>query len=276
VLNARAIDRFCQYLKTDDYSDRTIGSYRQRLTHFDKHVGLKACTATTVQAYIFSAHISQSVRCERYKALQKFFDWAIQTRWRPSNPMRRIKPPRAPKRRIRQPASKASIVDLIENGTRHSQLAVALASLAGLRAMECCNLKWEHIDFERNVLYVIQGKGKKDRAIPLAEELAEILLADGRPASGFVIRGRFGGAREPRSLSQSVAKEFQARGWQTSLHPCRHYFATELYKACRDILVVCELLGHTSARTAMIYVHVSGEQGREAVYSISRSLREAA
>jgi site-specific recombinase XerD len=65
-------------------------------------------------------------------------------------------------------------------------------------------------------------------------------------------------------------------GFETTLHKFRHLFATEVYRACLDVVATSRLLGHASVDTTMIYVHVSGEEGRDAVSQVGRLLRPTA
>lgn len=55
------------------------------------------------------------------------------------------------------------------------KVILALLYSAGLRVSDLLNLKWENIDRSRGVIYILQGKGNKDRIVPLADSLVPLL-----------------------------------------------------------------------------------------------------
>jgi integrase/recombinase XerD len=136
----------------------------------------------------------------------------------------------------------------------------------GLRKQELLNLKVCNIDFDRRLLSVKQGKGRKDRVIPLAERLIAPLHSqcDGKSAQDVVFSNL-----NPRSVYRVITKLSEACGLQ-GIHPhtLRHYFATRLVESGVNLRVVQELLGHADLSTTAIYLDVSPMHLKSAIEAL--------
>lgn len=145
------------------------------------------------------------------------------------------------------------------------------AAYAGLRISEVVKLRVEHIDLEQGVLFVSQGKGDKDRYIPLASKLLGPLRAwiGGRRA-GYVfpaLRQRSRGHLSQR-YAQLMVLATAARAELTkhvTPHKLRHTFATQLLSKGANVREVQELLGHSNLGTTEIYLHCDVDRLRGAV-----------
>lgn len=137
-----------------------------------------------------------------------------------------------------------------------------LAYGAGLRVSEAVRVRLADIDRERKVLYVRQGKRKKDRQTLLSPALLEILdryCWAARPED-LLFTTRFKDRPVTASTVQRfciLARKEAGIDKQVSPHTLRHSFATHLLEAGTDLRVIQELLGHSSPRTTAIYTHVS-------------------
>ncbi len=138
----------------------------------------------------------------------------------------------------------------------------------GLRCMEVRSIRLADIDFDRRQLSVRQGKGKKDRCVPLSDHLIRGIgsyvqaenpieyLFNGQP------QGRAGGDFDSRYSQrgvQWVVKEAARRAGiqkEVSVHTLRHTFATHLLEDGLDIMSVKELLGHQNIETTLLYLHI--------------------
>lgn len=158
---------------------------------------------------------------------------------------------------------------------------LALAELlydAGLRVGEACALREEDVDIAGGWLRVEQGKGGRDRVVPLARPAATAITAylnRGRPELAARAERRaetlFLNARG-RPLTTRDARRIVSRLGSAALggrplwpHLLRHSFATHLLEGGADLRSVQELLGHTDVGSTQIYTHVSSERLR-AVY----------
>ena len=144
-------------------------------------------------------------------------------------------------------------------GLRNRAL-LELVYSAGLRAQEAVSLRLADVDFEQELVRV-DGKGGKERVVPLGEEAAYRLrryLEDGRPqlARGAVdalflsVRGR--------PLDTSTLRRLLPNP-----HRLRHAFATHLLEGGADLRTIQELLGHSSLSTTQVYSHVDSRRLRK-------------
>jgi site-specific recombinase XerD len=139
--------------------------------------------------------------------------------------------------------------------------ALMLLYSAGLRLHECLTLRPVHIESDRMKVRVEQGKGKKDRYTVLSRRTLETLREYYRAyrPQGWLFDGREGGHYSARSLGKIVTDAaIKARiGKRVSPHTLRHSFATHLMESGVALPVIQQLLGHTSIKTTMIYLHIS-------------------
>ena len=131
---------------------------------------------------------------------------------------------------------------------------------AGLRSAEAVGLDLGDVDFEQEHIRVRNGKGAKERVVPLGEEAAHWVsryLRETRPqlARG-AIDALFLSARG-RRLDTSTLRRLLPHP-----HRLRHAFATHLLEGGADLRVIQELLGHSSLSTTQIYSHVSAKRLR--------------
>jgi len=141
----------------------------------------------------------------------------------------------------------------------------------GIRRLELINLKLHDVDAERGTVMVRQGKGKKDRMIPIgARALAWIAKYrdDARPelACGLddstLFLTTLGEAFAPNRLTQMVRDYVDAAntGKRGSCHLFRHTMATLMLENGADIRFIQAMLGHAELSTTQIYTQVSVRQ----------------
>lgn len=142
----------------------------------------------------------------------------------------------------------------IENIKHRSILTLAYST--GMRVSEICDLKIADIDSVRMLIHVKNGKGRKDRFVPLSEKVLELLrkyFTAYKPVQ-YLFNGQGSLQYSPRSCNQIVKKYI---GENYSFHTLRHSNATALLEAGTDLRIIQKHLGHNSSKTTEIYTHVS-------------------
>lgn len=145
-------------------------------------------------------------------------------------------------------------ISKIEN-LKHKAI-ISLAYSTGLRVSEVCNLKISDVDSKRMVINVFQAKGRKDRIVPLSENVLLLLreyFKQYQPKD-FLFEGQFGGSYSHKSCNQIVKKHL---GNKYHFHQLRHSNATALLESGVDLRIIQKCLGHSSVKTTQIYTHVS-------------------
>lgn len=146
--------------------------------------------------------------------------------------------------------------------TGHRDLCMITLMLnTGLRASEVLHLRVRDIDWTSGQLMVREGKGKKDRTLWLNEPDLELLRSwrVRRPVAGELLFTTLHGTPvKDRDLREMVKRRAHKVGITKDVHPhmLRHTFATDLYRATKDIRLVQKTLGHADLSTTMIYTHL--------------------
>ena len=141
----------------------------------------------------------------------------------------------------------------------------------GLRCQELRSLQLRDIDFDRNMIHVRQGKGKKDRYVPIGDHLARGLkkYIEAEKPVKWLFNGK--NHHEPFSPkgAQWVVRESVKKtsiNKPVTVHTLRHTYATHLLELGMDIVSIKELLGHAHIDTTMVYLHVA-KAGRQKPFS---------
>jgi site-specific recombinase XerD len=174
--------------------------------------------------------------------------------------------PKRPRRLPDAPKQKEieEIVDSLDGDgplALRNRALVELVYSAGLRSAEALGLDLGDVDFEQELVHVREGKGSKDRVVPLGEEAAHLVaryLNEARPqlarrgesALFISVRGR--------RLDTSTLRRLVPHP-----HRLRHAFATHLLEGGADLRTIQELLGHSSLSTTQMYSHVDAKRLRK-------------
>lgn len=172
---------------------------------------------------------------------------------------------------VLSPQEVARMIDAAPN-LRHRTILMTLYS-TGIRCSELCHLRVEDIDKERMVVRIRQGKGGKDREVPLSPKLYEQLRTYYRSVRQW--NGWMFPSLQTRRSDQPITakavwhacREATLRAGITKpVHPhtLRHSFATELFDNGAELPVIQTLLGHADPRDTMIYLHLATRKLRTA------------
>ena len=149
------------------------------------------------------------------------------------------------------------------------RILIGLLYGCGLRCMEARSVRLQDLDFDRKQLKVVQGKGKKDRYVPLSEHLIRGLkayIAAEKPQE-YIFNGKpelraggdFDSRYSQRGVQWAVKQAAKAAGIlkEVHTHTLRHTFATHLLEDGMDIMSLKDLLGHQNIETTMEYLHIA-------------------
>lgn len=142
------------------------------------------------------------------------------------------------------------------------RVLLAFIYSAGLRMNEARMMQLRDIDSERMTIRVHQGKGNKDRYVPLSRLILEGLrkyVRECRPVK-YLFNGQKRG--EPlgnRSMQWVMVQAVKRSGLTKAitLHTLRHSYATHLLEDGVDLVTIKEQLGHAHIETTMLYLHIA-------------------
>jgi integrase len=138
----------------------------------------------------------------------------------------------------------------------------------GMRPSEVFRMCWEDVNWETGSIFIPWGKTRNSRRyVPVSKRVMSVLLAraeNKRTGWVFPSRSRFGHL-------VSVEKQFiEARtaagvSPEVVLYSARHTFATQILSATGNLALLMKAMGHSDAKTAMVYQHPAMEAVRRAV-----------
>lgn len=141
---------------------------------------------------------------------------------------------------------------------------------AGLRVHEATGLEPKDVDWDNGYIRINQGKGGKDRVIPIDPELAPILFTWEKARDvkeRYYVHGPHGRMSD-RAVQRKIKRVAEGCGIDAEAvtpHKLRHSFATQLLQDGFTISEVQLLLGHASIATTEVYLHVVPETLKEKV-----------
>ena len=256
---------FKNYLKSQRYSPNTIKTYTEALGVFFQFHSNKAPEKLEIEdiihfntGYILRKNLSASYQNQVINAIKLFY----RNRFKRFMNLDNIQRPRREKR-LPNVLSKQEIKAILEAPTNLKHRALlSLIYACGLRRSEVLNLTLKDVLSDRNLLFIRQSKGKKDRVVPISHKIIEMLrdyYKAFKPKT-WLFEGQYTGDQySERSLQLVLKQALQKAGNKkpVSLHWLRHSYATHLLESGTDLRYIQELLGHSSSRTTEIYTHVS-------------------
>ncbi len=151
----------------------------------------------------------------------------------------------------------------------------------GLRLLEGVRLRVKDIDSSRMVVQVRQGKGRKDRLVPLpAGTLAQLrwYWRQHRHREWLFPGRNLGqeGAMHPSGVQKAFRAAVKESGVRkaASVHTLRHSYATHLLEAGVHLGLIQKYLGHNSLSTTMIYIHLTPQGQQEVTSTINELMAE--
>ncbi len=212
--------------------------------------------------------------------IKTFFKWLTQENHLLYNPASELQLPRQPKRLPRDILNIEEVETILsqaEPGTAsglRDRAVMELLYSTGIRRIELAHLKTHDIDLQRGVLMIREGKGKRDRVLPIgsrAQSWLEKYLEESRPALMIDIHedalflNDYGEAQGSDHIARRIKRYMQQADIHKhgSCHLFRHAMATHMLDNGADIRFIQAMLGHADLSTTEIYTHVSIEKLKE-------------
>jgi site-specific recombinase XerD len=260
-------ERMSEDMRLRDFRPRTQEGYLLAVRQFIDRVAREPETITDedVRAYFLylreDKKLAPSTINIAVHALRFFFIHTMQRDWKVFDLLRVNKP------RMLPVVLSQGEVRAVLRAVRHPVRRMALTTIyaLGLRLGEGLSLETGHIDGQRLVVWVRDGKGAKDRGVPLPRPLLARLRQywkTERPRSStpylFVPQDGLAPLHETTLQKTFTAARADARiDKDATIHTLRHSYATHLLEAGVTLRTIQQVLGHKSLRTTELYMHVT-------------------
>ena len=289
-----ATEAFCARLSAEGRSPATIAAYRRDLALVARVAGeltpgivCRAVTAGLLDQVFSDGAVTESERGPRSAAslhrmkaaVRAFFAWAVEAGVVDDNPARSIRMHRLPRKLpvFLTAAEKKRLIKELKGRTDFSALRdramIEVLLGTGIRLGELAALDMDDIDLDAKHLRV-RAKGNVPQVKFIKTDLRTLLrryLAErrrhGRPEMEALFLSNRDGRLCQRQIANRLAHWLRKAGIEKELtpHGLRHTFATHLYGATNDLLVVQRALGHRDVSTTQIYTHLVDGQLEEAL-----------
>ena len=264
-IRRRMLSRFilwCDERDLDRPQDITrpiLERYRRYLYHYRKANGEPLSFATQQQ---------------RLVPIKMFFKWLTKENYILYNPASELELPRVHRRLPKQLLSADEVERILNQTLLHGELGIRDRAIietlysTGIRRAELANLKLYDIDTRNGTLMIREGKGKKDRMVPIGsraghwieryrDEVRPSLVVE--PDAGYLFLHEYGEPFRRNRLTDLVKKYIRAAGIDKpgACHIFRHTMATLMLDNGADIRFIQAMLGHSDLSTTQIYTQVS-------------------
>ena len=263
-------------LQRRNYSQTTVNSYLKIVAAFAKHfhrppdqLGPEQIRA--YQVYLLNERKLNARTVGHHTAALRFFFCKTLKR---AYPIEEVPYPKAP-RRLPTILTQEEAVRLIDSASNlfHRAMLMTLYS-TGMRRAECASLKVEDIDSDRMLIHIRQGKGGRDRDVPLSpkllETLARVLALDEAEDVPVPRHGQRLASRQTDHAENAMGG-LPGSGAASGHHQSRASAlccGTALPRICWREAPICPplqaLLGHADLKPTSIYLHLSERHLRAA------------
>lgn len=268
------VEDYLLFLKTEKkLGDNTINSYMLDLEDFFKtfNGSIESCTKKDILTYISSINGLEVSTVNRHiSSLKSFFNYLVDESIIKVSPMEEVsslkKAKKLPKYLSISEVNKLLNIPLNSEFDYRNKAMLELMYATGLRVSELVSIEYSNIDFENSIIR-INGKGKKERIIPLGEVASyylKVYLSDYR--SKLLKRNTYNQVflnnhgkpitRQGFNYILENIRELTGITKEITPHVLRHSFATHLLEGRADIRSIQEMLGHENISTTNIYTEV--------------------
>ena len=280
---------YLEWMEITNYSKRTIKNHRINLGYVIDWLKDRDITAPgdvtlpileRYQRYLYyyrkenGEPLSFRSQNIRLSPIRSFFKWLTKNHYILYNPASELELPRMEKRLPRHVLNIGEVDHIMNQtdidcdiGIRDRAILETFYS-TGIRRKELRDLKITDLDWNRGTLMIRQGKGKKDRVVPIGKRAVSWIdkyLKEVRPDQvvypddGTLFLTTHGGPFSLKQLSHIVSKYIEAAkiDKQGGCHLFRHTMATLMLENGADIRYIQHILGHEDLNSTQIYTRIS-------------------
>jgi len=287
------LNLFVGHLDNNNFSTRTKRDYTREIKRFfdfltDANVtdieGLKPLHIDLYINGMIQKGNTSVTREKKVYTLRTFFNFMYTRDYISKNPMDkidRIKTKDADKKphEVLTDTESVKLMTTIEQyatDKEKSRLLILIMLKCGLRVDEVRNLKKEDINIKKRTVTVINGKGGKNRVVPLFNEMVNDMksLLKGKKDEDFVFLNRHGNQMSERGIYGFVVRYVKKAKIKKDItcHGLRRTCATELIRNGASITSVQRFLGHSSISTTQIYVRQTEEEILDEIRTKSKNI----
>lgn len=260
-------ERMSEDMRLRDFRPRTQEGYMAATRQFIEWLKRGPETATDKDVRDYFLYLREekqlapsSIHVMMY-ALRFFFTHTMQRELKAFNVLRVNKPRLLPV--VLSQGEVRAVIGVVRDPVRRMALATIYA--LGLRINEGLSLETGHIDSERLMVWVRDGKGARDRGVPLPRPLLARLRRywkterPASPTSHLFVTAAGKAPMHETTLQKTftAARADAGLAKEPTIHTLRHSYATHLLEAGISLRTIQQVLGHKSMRTTELYMHVT-------------------
>lgn len=255
-----------------ELSPNTIAMRRGVLDRLSDHLGIPLRRAQIGHLQRWQTEVLTGKSPETKRAyishVSAFYTWALRSGLVAENPAALLDRPKVPKG-LPHPISEEDLELALLNAGPKLAAMIMLTTDAGLRCMEIAGLHWSDVQQRDSgwVLFV-RGKGRKERVVPVGEEVIRALRAYRWGRRGPIFLGRDGGKITPNAVSSAINYHYEKLGIQATAHHGRHRYVSTGVEELGDVVLMQHLAGHESLATTQIYAAFSPEKAARLVSAL--------
>jgi integrase/recombinase XerC len=278
MTTTQSLQLFLRALQGQNYSPKTLRAYGDDLQQFlawvehnrvdwDTPTRFSRVDIEGFMQYLAAQRMTGVTRVRKLAAIRKFFTFLEENNILAANPAYKVK---GAKREEKEPTIlykeqyKALLYEASENIRDYAIIQTFLQT--GIRLSELANLRVDDVDIEHRILTVRQGKGKKDRLIPLVDDAVKALRNYLRYRNTQLIEddeifflAKNGTSLNVSTVKYTIAKYVKKAGIRkkASVHTLRHTFGAHKADKNMSLATLQELMGHKKKETTLKYIHLA-------------------
>ena len=284
MTTTQSLQLFLRALQGQNYSPKTLRAYGDDLHQFlswveknrvdwDIPTRFSRVDIEGFMQYLAAQHMTGVTRVRKLAAIRKFLTFLEENSILAANPAHTVKGARREEKEphiLYKEQYKALLYEASDNIRDYAIIQTFLQT--GIRLSELANVHVDEVDLEHRMLIVRQGKGKKDRQIPLVDDAIKALRNYARYRNTQLIvddeilfLAKNGTSMNVSTVKYLVAKYVKKAGIRkkVSVHTLRHTFGAHKADKHMSLATLQELMGHKKKETTLKYMHLAKTNVRQ-------------